>query len=430
MSTPVSTEVGLAYGERGLTLRLPEGIARNVTVVEPRYVPGIADQHEAVKDAIRHPIDAPPVRELARWASRAVVVFSDLTRPVPNRTIFPPLLAELAELPDDKVTLLNGTGLHRPNTPEELDWMLGPEVVGRFRVVNHDAHDSANLIKVGTSSYGGEIWLNRHYVEADLRIVVGFIEPHFFAGFSGGPKGIIPGIAGAATITHNHSATMIGHPKARWGITRGNPIHEEHREGVALAPPHFLVNVATNRDREVTAVFAGDYLGAHERGCAFVRDTAMRAVDRRFPIVVTTNSGYPLDLNLYQAVKGMAAAEEITAPGGAIIMAAECREGFGHGDFAQILDLGATPRELLTRIESPGFHMLDQWQVQILARILAEHRVFLYADGLSPAEVRRAHLEPSISIEATISALIQEYGADAPICILPQGPLTIPYVVG
>jgi nickel-dependent lactate racemase len=417
----------IAYGERGLTLELPDA---NVTVVEPRYAPGLPDQTAAVRDALRAPIAAPPLRELVRPTDRVVIVFSDLTRPVPNRTIFPPLLAELDHLPAEQITLLNGTGLHRPNSPDELEWMLGPAVVRRYRVVNHDAHDPAGLVFLGTTVFGGEIWLNRNYVDADVRIVTGFIEPHFFAGFSGGPKGVIPGVAGARTVLHNHNAAMIGHPQARWGVTRGNPIHEEQRAGVALAPPHFLLNVATNREKQITAVFAGDYLAAHARGCDFVARAALVPVPQRFPIVVTTNSGYPLDLNLYQAVKGMAAAEEIVAPGGAIVMAAECREGIGHGDFGHLLAEGAGPAEILAQIAAPGFARLDQWQVQILARILRDHRVYLYSDRLPPEEIRRAHVIPVPSVEAALADLRAEFGPAAPICVLPQGPLTIPTLDG
>ncbi len=418
-------DVRIAYGEQGLTLHLP---GRHVDLVEPRYLAALPDESAAVSEGLRHPIASPPLRELVRPNDRVVIVFSDITRPVPNRTIFPPLLAELSHVPDDRITLLNGVGLHRPNTAAELDRMLGPEVARRYRVVNHDALDETGLAYLGNSRFGGEIWLNRAYVDADVRIVTGFIEPHFFAGFSGGPKGVIPGVAGARTITHNHDAAMIGHPNARWGVTIGNPIHEEQREGVALAPPRFLVNVATNREKRITGVFAGDYLRAHEAGCAFVREAAMREVERRYPIVITTNSGYPLDLNLYQAVKGMAAAEEIVTPGGAIVMAAECREGVGHGDFAHILEMRESPRAILEMIESPDFQRLDQWQVQILARILTRGRVFLYSDRLSAADVRRAHLEPIESIEATVEQLLDEYGPEAPICVLPQGPMTIPFL--
>jgi nickel-dependent lactate racemase len=418
-------EITLLYGETGLTVRLPE---HNLTVVAPRYRPGLPDERGAIIEALRHPIGTPPLRDLVRPTDRVVVVFSDLTRPVPNRTILPPLLAELGHVPDSRITLLNGVGLHRPNTPAELAWMLGPEIVRRYRVVNHDARDPNGLVYLGTSRFGGEIWLNRLYVEADVRIVTGFIEPHFFAGFSGGPKGVLPGVAGERTIMHNHGAAMIGHPRARWGETLGNPIHEEQRDGAALAPPHFLLNVATNRDRQITGVFAGDYLAAHEAGCAFVRAVAMQPVSRRFPIVITTNSGFPLDLNLYQAVKGMAAAEEIVEPGGAIIMAAECREGMGHGDFARLLTLRDNPRELLELINQPDFHSHDQWQVQILARILVKSRIYLYSDRLAPNELRRIHLQPVESIERTVRQLRAEYGADAPICVLPEGPMTIPYL--
>jgi nickel-dependent lactate racemase len=421
----MKSDILLAYGERGLAVTLP---TENITVVEPTFRPALADQQGAVREALRHPIELPPLREIVRPQARVVIVTSDITRPVPNRTILPPLLAELAAVPDDRITILNGTGLHRPNSPAELAQMFGEEVVRRYQVVNHDAQREADLISVGRTDLGSEVWLNRWYVEADVRIVTGFIEPHFFAGFSGGPKGVIPGVAGARTITHNHRARLIAHPHARWGVTTGNPIHEEQRVGVALAPPHFLVNVATNRAKEITAVFAGHYLQAHEAGCADVRAAAMQPVAQRFPIVVTTNSGYPLDLNLYQAVKGMAAAEEIVAPGGAIVMAAECRDGVGHGDFAHILDLRHSPADLLEMIESPEFHRLDQWQVQILARILNRHRVYLYSDRLSAEEVRRAHLEPAASVEAAVAELLNEYGRDAPVCVLPQGPLTIPYV--
>jgi nickel-dependent lactate racemase len=416
-------DVRLAYGEVGLTVRLP---APNVTVVEPQYRPALRDQRASIVAALREPIGAPPLRELVRRTDRVVVVFSDITRPVPNRTIFPPLLSELAHVPDNQITLLNGVGLHRPNTPDELAAILGPAIVGRYHVTNHDAQHSEDLVYVGRSHLGGEIWLNRAYVEADARIVTGFIEPHFFAGFSGGPKGVIPGIAGVQTITHNHSAAMIGHPRARWGVTRGNPIHEEQREGVGFAPPHFLVNVATNREKQVTGVFAGDYITAYEAGCEFVHRSAMRPVGGRYPIVITTNSGYPLDLNLYQVVKGIAAAEEVVAPGGAIVVAAECREGVGHGDFVHLLGMHEAPLAIQSMIEQPGFQALDQWQVQILARILCRHRVYLYSDRLAPAEVRRAHLIPVASVEAAVEQLLDEYGRDAPICVLPQGPQTIP----
>jgi nickel-dependent lactate racemase len=417
-------KVQLAYGERGLTVDLPD---KNVTVVAPRYLSALPDESGAVRNALREPIASRPLRELVRPTDRVVIVISDITRPVPNQTIFPPMLGELSHVPDRQITILNGVGLHRPNTPAELERMLGFEVVARFRIVNHDAHHLDDLIKVGTSRFGGEIWLNREYVEADVRIVTGFIEPHFFAGFSGGQKGVIPGVAGVSTITHNHSAKMIGHSRARWGELQGNPIHEEQREGVSFAPPHFLVNVATNREKRITAVFAGHYIEAHEAGCAFVRDAAMQPVPSRYPIVITTNSGYPLDLNLYQAVKGMAAAEEIVAPGGTIVMAAECREGVGHGDFADLLHRERTPVAIAGLIERPDFQMLDQWQVQILARILTRHRVLLYSDRIAPDEVRRAHLEPIDSIESAVAELLADYGSDAPICVLPEGPLTIPF---
>jgi len=421
--------VRLAYGEGGLEVELPDC---DVTVVEPEFVPGLPDERAALVRALREPIAGPPLATLARPGQRAVVVFSDLTRPVPNRRILPPILAELAQagVRREDVVLLNATGLHRPNTPAELAAMLGEDVVERYRVVNHDARDPGRLVRLGRMARGAEVWLNREYVEADLRILTGFVEPHFFAGFSGGAKSILPGVAGEATVLHNHSASMLSDPRATWAITHGNPVYEEAREAARLAPPSFVVNVTTNKRKEITGVFAGELAAAHDAGCAFARRSALRPVPAPFDVVVTTNGGYPLDLNLYQAVKGMSAAAQVVRPGGAIVMAAECREGIGHGLFADILRMGRTPAELLEVIGRPGFLMVDQWEAQMLANVLVRCPVYLYSDRLSAAEIRLAHLRLSSSVAETLAELAAELGPGLRIGVLPQGPFTIPYVAG
>jgi nickel-dependent lactate racemase len=258
--------------------------------------------------------------------------------------------------------------------------------------------------------------------------VTGFIEPHFFAGFSGGPKGIMPGLAGLKTVISNHSAQNLADPRATFGVTRGNPVWEEMRD-IALRPgPSFLVNVALNEQRQITGVFAGDLLAAHRIGCEFVKESAMQAVEAPFDLVVTTNSGYPLDQNLYQGVKGMSAGARILKPGGTLILACECRNGVPAGSsYDRLLRSAASPGELLALLASPGFHRPEQWQAQLQALIQQQVRVFLYS-SLPDETVRAAHLTPCHDLSATVNELLQGHSSEARIGVLPQGPLTIPYL--
>ena len=419
-------EVVLAYGKHGLTIEAPDDAA----IVEPAHTPGVDDEPGALRAALRAPIESPPLQALARPDDTVVIVHSDLTRPAPNDRMLPVILDELAEagVPVERITLLNATGLHRPNTEAELRQMLGDRIVDGYRCVNHDAHAHADLRFLGHTPGGAEVRLNRHYVDASLRITTGFIEPHFFAGFSGGAKSVLPGVAGDMSVMHNHSAPMIADPSAAWGITADNPIMRESRAAARLCPPSMILNVTLNKSKQITGVFAGALEPAHDAGCRFVKDSVMRQVERPFDIVVTTNSGYPLDLNLYQAVKGMSAAAQVVRPGGAIVIAAECSDGIGHGPFLELLQSRPDPAGLLELITSPGFAMFDQWQVQILAQILLHARVYLYAPLLDDDAVRAAHLIPTRSIEGTIADLAAEFGPAASLCILPQGPLTVPYV--
>jgi lactate racemase len=297
--------------------------------------------------------------------------------------------------------------------------------------VQNNAFDPATQVCLGTSSRGHEIWLNRELVECDLRVLTGFIEPHFFAGFSGGGKAVMPGMAGLRTVLGNHDAGMIGHPNATWGVTRGNPIWEEAREVALKTVPIFLLNVALNKDKQITGVFAGDLDQAHTRGCAFVRQTAMVAVPQAFDIVVTTNSGYPLDLNLYQTVKGMRAAEQIVKPGGAIVAAAECWDGIpDHGLYGQLLRESKSPRELLDRVLAFTEPVQDQWEAQVQAIVQLKADVYLRSDGLSDGQITAALLKPCHRVEDTLAELRQRYGPGASLCVLPEGPQTVAYVNG
>lgn len=424
-------KIKLAYGKTGLEISLPDDAS--VTVVEPRYVDGLPDQAGAVRDALRQPIGSPPLQALADPSDKVGIVFSDITRPTPNHIMLPALLKELDHVPDDQIVLFNSTGTHRLNTQTELRHMLGEEVVDRYRIVQNDAHDRDSHVLMGTTTGGNDVWLHREFVECDVRIPTGFIEPHFFAGFSGGGKAIMPGLALLETVMRNHSARLLDSPLACWGITQGNPLWEEVCEAAHMAEPTFLLNVTLNRDKQITAVFAGDFEEAHAQGCAFARETAMVPVAEPFDIVITSNSGYPLDLNLYQSVKGMSAASQIVREGGAIIVAADCWDGIpDHGEYGQFLREAESLESLLETIRAPGFQRQDMWQAQTHALICLKADVYFYSHNLSDEQIKRALLKPCgrspQDIGATVAELLREYGPGATVCVLPEGPQTIPYI--
>ena len=418
--------VKLAYGKEGLWVELPD---RNVTVVEPKYVPGLPDERGALRAALRAPLGTPPLRDLVESDDTVAVVFSDVTRPQPRDRMLPVLLQEMSHVPREQIVLINAIGTHRPNTDDELEAMLGSDIVANYRVVQHDAWNRAGMVHVGRTSLGHDTTINAKYMGASVKILTGFIEPHFFAGFSGGPKAVLPALAGQASVMTNHGAKMIAHPRATWGVTEGNPIWEEMRDIALLTRPTFLMNVTLNRDKQITGIFAGDLVQAHAAGTEFVSSTALVPVPAPFDIVVSTNSGYPLDQSLYQAVKGMAAAARVVKPGGSIVVAAECSDGLpDHGEYGPLLQMASSPEELLAMIHSDGFERQDQWQVQIQAQVQMKADVYVKSAYLDPATLERAMVKPSISVEETVAGLMERYGPEATICVLPEGPMTIPYV--
>ncbi len=420
-------KIKLAYGKEGLYVDIPG----EPDILYPQYVPGVPDEDEAIRAALSHPIGSPALRDLVNPEQRVIVVHSDITRATPNTRLLPVLLTELerAGVGSDRITLLNGTGTHRQQSEAEMRALLGKPVVERYHYLQHDAWDPDGLVDLGTSSFGHPVTINRDYWEADFRIVTGFIEPHFFAGFSGGPKGVMPGVAGGRTVLANHGKEMIAHPKATWGITSGNPIWEEMREVALKARPDFLLNVTLNADHQMTGVFAGDMLAAHQAGCEYLKRTVMVKVDQPYDIVITTNSGYPLDQNLYQAVKGISAARQIVRKGGSIIIAAACEDGLpAFGQYAGLLAQREDPTSMLEMIWSQASTIPDQWQVQIQALIQQHAQVYVYSDGLSDEQIRKAMFIPTRDIPGLLAQLKFRYGADARVCVLPEGPQTVAYV--
>ena len=414
--------VRLAYGRSGLSVELPD---KRTTVVEPTYVPGLPDAVGAIRDALRNPIGAPPLRQIAKPTDSVAISVCDVTRPMPSALLLPVLLRELRHIPPQNIAILIATGTHRANTDAELVETLGKDIAANYAVINHDAFDDDSLASVGSTDDGIPIRINKRWVESDIRIATGFVEPHFFAGFSGGPKMIAPGLAGFDTIMRLHNAAMIAHPNARWGATRGNPIHDAIRQIARRVGADFSVDVTLNREQRITSVYAGEMFSVHKAACAVAARLAMRPVSETFDVALTTNSGYPLDRSLYQSIKGMSAAAQVVRDGGRIICAAECLDGVpDHGQYGRILTERDSPAELLEMICSPGYERHDQWQAQIQAQILLKADVYLKAGHLTDEQIRRAHLKPIRDIEAAIA----DCGEDARICVLPEGPQTIPYI--
>jgi nickel-dependent lactate racemase len=416
----------LDYGTDGLDVDLPN---ERVTVIEPMPRAAAADPHATLLAAIRAPIDCPPLREQVRPGHRIAISVCDITRAQPRRDMLLALFEEMPRVRPEDVTILIATGTHRINTPPELERMLGRDILGKYRVLNHDSRDPSSLGRVGVTSTGVEVFLKREWLDADIRITTGFVEPHFFAGFSGGPKMVAPGLAGLETVMTLHDVHHIGHPLATWGVTEGNPVHDDVREIARMMPVHFAVDVTLNREQQITAAFAGDILAQHRAACAHAKATAMRQVPAPFDLVLTTNSGYPLDQNLYQAVKGMSAAAKIVKTGGTIICAAECRDGLpSHGSYGAVLASAPSPAKLLEMISAPGYSVPDQWQVQVQAQIQTTADVLVKTTGLRHEEVRAAHFTPIDDVEASVTEVLRRAGPASTLCVLPQGPQTIPYL--
>ena len=418
--------VRLDYGSAGLEVDVP---ADRATVIQPAFRPALADPQAALTAALRKPLRRPPLRDIVRPGMKIAISVCDITRAQPRREMLEALFAEMPEVAPDDVTILIATGTHRVNTPVEHEQMLGPDIARRYRIVNHDSRDASTLVHVGTTTTGVPVSLNRLWMAADIRLTTGFVEPHFFAGFSGGPKMVAPGLAALETVLVLHDAARIGHPNATWGVTEGNPIHDDVREIARMVRVDFAVDVTLNPEQKITEVFAGDLLTEHRAACEAAKRDAMRAVDAPFDVVLTSNSGFPLDQNLYQAVKGMSAAAKVVKSGGTIVCAAECRDGLpSHGSYGTVLASQPSPEKLLAMITAPGYSVPDQWQVQLQAQLQLKARVLVKTSGLTPDAVRAAHFQPVDDVAAAVSCALREAGPDATLCVLPNGPQTIPYL--
>jgi nickel-dependent lactate racemase len=420
--------ITLDYGRTGLEVELPDD--RVVGPLAIRAAASLADPAAAVVDALSHPIGSAPLAEIARGRRNACILVCDITRPVPNRLILPPLLRVLEEqgIARRDILILIATGLHRPNGGDELIEMLGPEIAASYRIENHHGKVLAEHDYLGTTPNEVPVYLDSRYVRADLKITTGLIEPHLMAGYSGGRKVICPGIAALETVKVWHGPRFLEHPRADCGYVEGNPVHEENTRIALMAGCDFIVNVCLDGQRRLTWVGAGDMIRAWEEGVRFVERVVKVPVTEPLDVVVTSCAGYPLDTTWYQAVKGLTGALPIVKKGGTIILAASLTEGLGSPEFQRLMAENPDLRVFKERILGKDYFVMDQWQLEELAKVVERCRVKVVSHGISPAILKRCYVEPAPTVEKAVADCLAEYGPTARIAVIPKGPYVLPYV--
>jgi nickel-dependent lactate racemase len=419
--------INLAYGKTGYEIELSDKY--NTDIIEPRWVDSVNDQSSAITEALRNPYKKKSLKDIAGSNDKVAIIFNDITRATPYNIILPALLNELQTIHQENICFFCANGTHRSATNEELIKILGKTIVNNYKIVQNNPNNSELHKYVGTTTSGNEVFLNKEILKYNIKILTGFIEPHFFAGFSGGGKALVPGMAFVKTIKYNHSIAHLSHENVNWGVTYGNPLWEEIMEAAEFVPGLFLLNITLNRNKEITNVFAGDLRTAHMAGCQFVKKSAMAPVDKLYDIVITSNSGYPLDLNIYQTVKGMSAAAQIVKTGGNIIMAAECWDGTpSESDYETILTSVTSVNGLMEFIKENESRLKDTWQIYYQALIQQKANVYLFSDKLEDETIKRALFNPVGDIGSLTGELVRRIGTQAKICVLPEGPQTIPYL--
>ncbi len=419
--------VTLDYGRTGLPVELPDHTIGPLAI---RPAPPLDHPERALAEALRKPIGARPLSELARGRKNACILVCDITRPVPNKLILPPILQTLEQqgIARKDILILIATGLHRPNKGAELEEMVGREIMANYRIENHHGKKLDEHAYLGVTPRGVPVYLDRRYVEADLKITTGLIEPHLMAGYSGGRKVICPGIAGLETVKVWHGPAFLEHPKADSGILEGNPVHEENTRIAKMAGCDFIVNVCIDGQRRVTWIGAGDMEQAWLEGVKFCEQVVKVTLPELVDVVVTSCAGYPLDTTWYQAVKGLTGALPIVKQGGTIILAASLSEGLGSPEFQQLMRENQDLQLFKQRILGKDYFVMDQWQLEELAKVLERCKVKVVSEGLPPETLRQCFVEPAASVEEALAASINEYGPKAKIAVIPKGPYVMPCV--
>jgi nickel-dependent lactate racemase len=424
--------VEIAFGRGQLDVALPAGA--EPTIIRKVALMKLADQPLAIRQALEHPVASKPLSELAKGRKSACILICDITRPVPNRLFLRPVIETLiaAGLTPDDISVVIATGLHRPNEGAELEELVGdPWVLKTVRVENHFARDDAAHVDLGPTGRGTPVKIDRRFVDAELRIVSGLIEPHFMAGWSGGRKVVAPGVAHHETIRTFHSARFMEDPLAVQCNLVGNPLHEEQLEVVQKVGEIYAINTVIDEDRDLVYVNFGEVIASHMAAVAFITETTAIKVPRRFKTVVTSSAGYPLDKTYYQTVKGMVTPMDILAPGGTLIIASECSEGFGSDEFrdaqARMVELG--PERFLATLKAKSFAEIDEWQTEMQLKPMRLGSIQLFTTGLTGEERRITGVELVDSVDEAIRASIARHG-DPALAVIPEGPYVVPVFAG
>ena len=417
--------VHLEYGRAGLEVELPDD--RVVRVLSYKTAAPLADPDGALRAVLAQPTGTPPLAELARGRRSACILICDVTRPVPNEQLLRPLLEtlETSGIARERITILIATGLHRPNAGPELVEMVGQQIVDRYRIENHHGQIESEHTFLGDSPRGVPIWIDTRYIEAELKIATGLIEPHFMAGYSGGRKLICPGIAGLETIKVWHGPDFLEHPLATTGMLEGNPVHEENTWIARRAGCDFIANVIIDSERRPLRFVAGDMEAAFREGVEFVRDIVCDSIPEPVDVVVTTCAGYPLDTTFYQSVKGMVAALPIVREGGTIIIACSLTEGIGSREFEGLFRDHATLDSAMQQILGKDQWVMDQWQIEEMGKVLRKARVKMVSDGIPRGRLEQLYVETAPTVEQAVAESLAEYGADARLAVIPKGPYVV-----
>lgn len=420
------TTVELKYGSRRLPIAVPRS-AGFLGILTPQQQPPLKDAAASVAESLIRPIESRPLQEIATGRIDACIVISDITRPVPNQLLLPPILTALqrAGIDEGDITILIATGIHRPNEGEELVRLVGPEIAARYRVENHFSKRQEDLETVGTIMGSVPVSVNRRYLQSDLKILTGFIEPHMWAGYSGGRKSILPGISSVQTLEYMHGPQMIAHPDVVYGKLEGNPFHEAGLQIMDIVGADFIVNVTLDTEKRVTGAYSGHPVEAHLAGCRELTPYSTVFVDEPLDFVVTTNGGAPLDVNLYQTSKGIAGVAPVVKPGGDIVVASECGEGLGSEEFVRALNEFTDPDDWLARALRREFSYPDQWCAQEIFKWMSDRTIHLYCDGISEESRRRYGIVPCVSVGDTVTELLAKHGTDARWAAVPDGPYLI-----
>jgi nickel-dependent lactate racemase len=419
-------QIRLKYGEEGLDIEVPE-TANFAGVLYPQEAEVLAEPVNAVRQSLLRPIASAPLKDLARNKADAVIVISDMTRPVPNALLLPLIIQQLeaAGIPSAKITILIATGIHRPNEGQELERLVGKEIASSYRIINHFSKNQDDMALVGHIGDGVPALVNKYYLAAELKILTGFIEPHMWAGFSGGRKSILPGISSVKTLEFMHGPEMVAHPQTRYGILEGNPFHEAGLEIMQQAGADFIVNVTLDTNKKITGVFSGHPVNAHLEGVKFLSSHCVRTLDKPLDFVVTTNAGAPLDCNLYQTAKGISGVAGATREGGVILIATECLEGFGSDEYRAVFEHATTPQAFIEKLMKKEFFLPDQWCAQETYQVMLKNEIWVHTQGIDPETLQRFHFKPVEKISAAIAELLDRFGPDARWAIVPDGPLLI-----